>query len=40
MTSVLYERVKVDNFLNIFNAVGKKLINPPTQFQVLNYAQW
>lgn len=40
MTSVLYERVKVDNFLNIFNAVGKKLLNPPMQFQVLNYAQW
>ena len=32
MTAVLYERVKVDNFLNIFNAVGKKLLNPPMQF--------
>jgi len=26
MTSVLYERVKVDNFLNLFSGCGKKLL--------------
>lgn len=40
MTSVLYERVKVDNVINVFNGCGKKLINPPLQFEVLNFAQW
>lgn len=29
MTSVLYERVKVDNMIQIFNACGKKVLNPP-----------
>ena len=40
MTSVLYERVKVDNMINVFNGCGKKLVNPPLQFEVLNFAQW
>lgn len=40
MTSVLYERVKVDNMINVFGGCGKKLLNPPHAFQVLNFAQW
>lgn len=40
MTSVLYERVKVDNMINIFGGCGKKLLNPPLAFEVLNFAQW
>jgi len=40
MTSVLYERVKVDNMIQVFNGCGKKLLNPPPQFEVLNFAQW
>ncbi len=38
MTSVLFERVKVDNQISIFNGCGKKLLNPPKSFDVLNYA--
>jgi translation initiation factor 2A len=40
MTSVLYERVKVDNQISVFNGCGKKMLNPPKSFEVLNYAQW
>ena len=40
MTSVLYERVKVDNAINLFSGCGKKMLNPPKQFAELNYVQW
>ena len=40
MTSVLFERVKVDNQISIFNGCGKKLLNPPKPFEVLTSAQW
>lgn len=40
MTSVLFERVKVDNQINIFNGCGKKLLNPPKAFEQLISAQW
>ena len=40
MTSVLFERVKVDNQISIFNGCGKKLLAQPHAFGVLNSAQW
>jgi len=40
MTSVFYERVKVDNQINIFSGCGKKILNEPKTFQVLNFSQW
>lgn len=40
MTSVLYERIKVDNMISLFNGCGKKLLDPPKPFTELNSVQW
>ena len=40
MTSVLYERVKVDNMINVFTASGKKLLGKGEVFNALHSAQW
>ena len=38
MTSVLYERVKVDNLINLFSGCGKKLLPKGFPFEELNSA--
>ena len=40
MTSVLYERVKVDNMISIFTPGGVKLLGKGERFQELHSAQW
>lgn len=40
MTSVLYERVKVDNMINMFSGCGKKLLTKGFQFEELHSAYW
>lgn len=40
MTSVLYERVKVDNMLNLFTPTGKRLSGKGEMFDELNWVQW
>lgn len=40
MTSVLYERVKVDNMISIFTPSGKKLFGKGENFEVLTSAAW
>ena len=40
MTSVFYERVKVDNQINLFSGCGQKVMSRPKTFEVLNFAQW
>ena len=40
MTAVLYERVKVDNQINLFSGCGKKELPKGHQFQQLQYAAW
>lgn len=40
MTSVLFERVKVDNLCNFFHASGKKMLEQPIRCERLQYMQW
>lgn len=41
MTSVLYERVKVDNAVNLYTAGGKKLLGKDgVKFEQLANVQW
>ena len=40
LTSVLYERVKVDNFVNMFSGCGKKIIPNGHPFGALHSAYW
>jgi len=40
MTSVLWERVKVDNILNVFSGCGKKILPKGQTFGALNSAYW
>lgn len=40
MTSVYYERVKVDNQISLFSGCGKKMLSAPKTFQVLNFSMW
>lgn len=40
MTSVLYERVKVDNMISIFTPGGCKLLGKGENFEALHYAAW
>ena len=40
LTAVLYERVKVDNAVNIYGASGKKILPKGHNFGELHYAQW
>ena len=40
MTSVLYERVKVDNMINVFTASGKRLLGKGEVFNALHSVQW
>lgn len=40
MTSVLYERVKVDNSVNLFTPSGKRLLGKGEMFNVLHSVQW
>ena len=40
MTAVLYERVKVDNQINLFSGCGNKELKGGHQFKQLNYAAW
>jgi translation initiation factor 2A len=39
ITSVLWERVKVDNILNLFTGCGKKILPKGAEFGSLNFAQ-
>lgn len=40
MTAVLYERVKVDNQINLFSGCGNKEVKGGHQFKQLDYAAW
>ena len=40
LTSVLYERVKVDNMINIFTGGGARLLGKGEMFEQLQSAQW
>lgn len=40
MTSVLYERVKVDNMINLFTPSGKRLVGKGEMFNQLHSVQW
>lgn len=40
MTSVLYERVRVDNMINMFTPSGQKLLGKGESFGQLTSAQW
>lgn len=40
MTSVLYERVKVDNVIGLFAPSGKKLLGKGEAFDVLSHVEW
>ncbi len=40
MTSVLYERVRVDNMINIFTGTGERLLGKGEVFEQLQFVQW
>ena len=40
LTSVLYERLKVDNMINLFTPSGKRLLGKGQEFAQLQYVAW
>jgi len=40
MTAVFWDRIKVDNFLNLFSASGKKLLTAGNKFDELHGVCW
>jgi len=40
VTSVLYERLKVDNMVNVFTPSGNRFLAKGKQFDMLHSVQW